>query len=117
VRVPAPPGRRSAYQRLAVRGGGEYPVAAVAVSVDVVEGVVADARVSFGSVEAVPSRCAAAEQVLVGSPLDGAAGRRAGREAAGSLRARDGLDAPGWYRLAVLPRLLRDAVTRLSEES
>jgi aerobic carbon-monoxide dehydrogenase medium subunit len=94
VRIPMPPGRRSVYQRLTVRNGGEYPVASVALSVDVVDGVVAGARVSFGSVEAVASRCTAAERVLVGSPLEGAAGERAGREAAGTLQARDGLDAP-----------------------
>jgi hypothetical protein len=30
------------------------------------------------------------------------------------LSARDGADAPGWYRLAVLPSLLRRALLRLT---
>jgi carbon-monoxide dehydrogenase medium subunit len=113
VVVPAPPGRRSAFERLAVRGGGEYAVASVALSVDLDGGVVAGARVAVGVVEAVARLCPSAAAALVGQPLDPALAERAGLAAAAECTARDGLDAPGWYRLAVLPALLKRAVTTL----
>jgi carbon-monoxide dehydrogenase medium subunit len=117
VVVPAPAGRRSGFQRLTIRGGGEYAIASVAVSLTLDGGVVSDARVAVGGVEPVARLCAAAAASLVGAPLDAAAAERAGREAAQECTARDGLDAPGWYRLAVLPALLRGAVAGLIEEN
>jgi carbon-monoxide dehydrogenase medium subunit len=116
VAVPAPAGRRSGFERLTIRGGGEYAVASVAVSLTLEGGVVTEARVAVGSVEPVARLCSAAGASLVGAPLDAAAAERAGREAAQQCTARDGLDAPGWYRLTVLPALLRGAVSGLIEE-
>lgn len=116
VRVPAPPGRRSWYERLTVRAGGEYAVASAAVSVDLdPEGRTVAARVAFGSVAETPRRSSAAEAVLVGGRLDEAAGEEAGRAAADEIEARDGLGAPAQYRLAVLPSLVRRAVARVAE--
>jgi carbon-monoxide dehydrogenase medium subunit len=115
--VPTPPGRRSAFERLTIRGGGEYAVASVAVSLTVDDaGVVSDARVAVGSVEEQARLSAAAAAVLVGSPLAATTAQDAGAAAAEECAGRDGLDAPGWYRLTVLPSLLRTAVARLIEE-
>lgn len=62
VTVPAPPGRRSAFERLTIRGGGEYAVASVAVALDLdADGVVSAARVAVGSVEQAACRAGAAE--------------------------------------------------------
>ncbi len=114
--VPAPPNRRSWYERLTVRGSGEYPIVGVAVSVDLDrEGRAASARVAVGGVEEAARRCPAAEAALSGRLLDAAAGGEAGGAAAAELKARDGVDAPGWYRLAVLPSLVRRVVERLAE--
>lgn len=115
ISVPAPAGRRSTYERLTVRGSGEYPIAGVAVSVDLDGGVVAAARVAVGSVEEVARRSGAAEAALVGQRPSAALGEEAGRAATGELRARDGADAPAWYRTAVLPALVRAAVARLAD--
>lgn len=116
VRVPAPSGRRSWYERLTVRAGGEYAVASVAVSVDLdAEGRTFAARVAVGSVAETPCRSSAAEVILTGVRLDEAAGEEAGRAAAAELEARDGLGAPAVYRLAVLPPLVRRAVARVAE--
>ncbi len=104
VTVPAPAGRRSWFERLTVLGANEYPVAAVAVALGP-----GGARVAVGAVEALPRRSPAAEAVLDGDP---SAGEEAGRAAAGELEARDDPRAPGWYRLAVLPALVRKAVER-----
>jgi len=115
ARIPTPPGRRSWFERLTVRGGAEYSLVSVAVSVDLApEGTVTAARVAVGAVQEAATRVPAAEHELTGRALDRAAGEAAGRAAAAALTARDGLDAPGWYRLEVLPALLARTVARLS---
>jgi carbon-monoxide dehydrogenase medium subunit len=117
VRVPCPAGRRSWYERLTVRGSSEYPIAGVAVSLDLAEdATIAAARVAVGGVEDVARRVPEAEVALNGRPLSPAAGEEAGREASTAMSGRDAVDAPGWYRLAVLPTLTRQAVAALAEE-
>jgi carbon-monoxide dehydrogenase medium subunit len=117
VLAPAPGNRRSAYERLTVRGGGEYAIASVAVSVDLDDsGIVRGARVALGSVEDVARASAAGAAELVGGPLDPAAAERCGSAAALEATPREGLDAPGWYRAAVLPALVRRAVARITRE-
>lgn len=112
VRVPAPPGRRSGFERLTVRASGEYAIANVAVCVDVDHGVVQHARLAVGSVDERARLCDAS--ALVGQPAgDAEAARAAGEAAAAELTARDGLDAPGWYRLAVLPALVQRACAQV----
>jgi aerobic carbon-monoxide dehydrogenase medium subunit len=115
VLVPAPANRRSCYRRLTVRGGGEYAVASVALSVDLDEdGVVRAAQLALGSVEQRPRLFAEAAHVLVGGRLDEARGRAAGERAAAACEPREGLDAPAWYRRAVLPVLVGDAAAQLA---
>jgi carbon-monoxide dehydrogenase medium subunit len=114
IHVPAPAGRCSAFERLTVRAAGEYPVVNVAVSVDTADGVVTGARIAVGSVEPVARLCPGAAGQLVGRPAgDATAATAAGEAAAAELNARDALDSPGWYRLAVLPALVRRAVARI----
>jgi carbon-monoxide dehydrogenase medium subunit len=87
VRVPAPPeGAAVAHAKFAFH---ERPTATVACLALVVDGRVAEARVSVGSVGARPVRAPAAEQVLTGAPVDeldegllGEAGERAAEAAA-----------------------------------
>lgn len=115
VRIPTPGGRSSAFERLTVRATGEYPIVNVAVSVDLDDGgTVRDARIVVGSVEPVARLCTSASETLIGHRLgDSAAVESAGTAAVGELDARDGLDAPAWYRLAVLPALIRRAIARI----
>jgi carbon-monoxide dehydrogenase medium subunit len=113
--IPVPDGRRSGYERLTLRGGGEYPVAALAVSVDLdAAGVVRAARVALGSVETVARLSEEGAAALVGRPLGAAAAEACGAAAAATARPRDGRDAPGWYRAAVLPALARRAIGRIA---
>ncbi|WP_431879290.1 FAD binding domain-containing protein [Amycolatopsis sacchari] len=111
VFLPTPAGRRSGFARLTVRGSGEYPIANAAVSVDLdAEGAVRAARIAVGSVEPVAKLCPVASESLVGHGFsDLEAIEEAGRIAARECSARDGLDAPGWYRAEVLPTLVRRA--------
>jgi carbon-monoxide dehydrogenase medium subunit len=116
VHVPTPSCRRSGFERLTVRAGGEYAIANVAVSVDLADdGTVEGARVAVGSVEPTARLCQEAADLLVGRRLDATAAEEAGRAAAAQCLARDGLDAPGWYRLEVLPALLRRAVVQITD--
>lgn len=112
VELAAPPARRSGYARLTVRGGGEYAIASVALAVERSGGVVTAARVALGGVEPVARRLPEAEEALTGGPLDAERARAAGAAAAAAARPRDGLDAPGWYRVAVLPALFARAAAR-----
>ncbi len=116
VNVPAPAERRSGFARLTVRGAGEYAIANVAVSLDLDPGgVVTTARVAVGAVEPVARSCPDAAVALIGRVPDPDAATDAGRAAAGECTARDGRDAPGWYRLAVLPALFRSALARITQ--
>lgn len=106
--IPAPARRISGYERLTVRGGGEYPVASVAVSVDLgADGSVVEARVATGAVETVARLCPEAARTLVGQPLSAASAEAAGRVAADACAPREDAGAPSWYRAAVLPELMR----------
>jgi carbon-monoxide dehydrogenase medium subunit len=114
VLVAAPSSRRSAFRRLTVSGGGEYAVASVAVSVDLDgAGKVVAARIALGSVEERPRLLTAAAAALVGRVLDDADALDAGEAAAAECEPRQGLDAPDWYRRAVVPTLVREAVGEL----
>jgi aerobic carbon-monoxide dehydrogenase medium subunit len=113
VRVQEPPDRRSWFERVTVRAAAEYSIASVAVSAELSAGALRDVRVAVGAVEELPVRVAVAEGLLEGRAPDAAAGEEAGAAAAESLHAREALDAPGWYRLAVLAPLVRRAVERI----
>lgn len=113
VRVPRSLAR-SAHARLPLRKAGDYPTAIVSLSVERDEaGRVTKARVAVGAVEPVARRWPRLEAALIGTPLDAATAHRAATELAGEFNGRDGIDAPGWYRLSVLPTLVRRAVAAL----
>jgi aerobic carbon-monoxide dehydrogenase medium subunit len=109
--------RRSAHLRLPLRKAGDYPVAIVSVAVAfAADGLVGSAKVAVGSVEPVARRWTRLEEDLIGRPLDSAwAADRAARYCA-DFRGRDGVEAPGWYRVKVLPSLVRRAVEAIREQ-
>jgi carbon-monoxide dehydrogenase medium subunit len=113
VSVPTPAGWRSSFERLTVRAGGEYAVASVAVSALVVDGAIRQARVAVGSVQPRARLCEAAGRALAGVALAPGCADDAGAAARDECSGRDGLDAPGWYREAVLPHLVQRAVMGL----
>lgn len=115
VEVPAPPRRCATYGRQTVRGGGEYALASLAVSVDFgPDGAVAAARVAVGAVEALARRVPAAEAVLAGRRPGAVPAREVAEALRGDLVPREGTDIPGWYRVAVLEHLVSCALTDLT---
>lgn len=107
-------GRRTVHARLPLRQAGDYPTAIVSLAVSLDDlGHVLTARVAVGSVEPAARRWERLEAALVGHPLNAA---RAGEAAAGladEFTGRDSADVPAWYRVCVLPGLVRRAVAAL----
>ncbi|MEH2545426.1 carbon-monoxide dehydrogenase medium subunit [Bradyrhizobium sp. AZCC 2262] len=117
VLVPRRAGRRSAHLRLPLRKAGDYPVAIVSIAAALGrEGLVASARVAVGSVEPAARRWRRLEADLIGRPLD--SGWAAGQAESYSedFQGRDAVEAPGWYRVKVLPNLVRRAVDAIREQ-
>ena len=110
--------RRSVHVRLPLRKAGDYPVAifSLAVTLDAA-GVVTSASAAVGSVEAAARRWHELEAELIGHPLDPAHAAEKAEHHCATLRARDGVEAPGWYRLKVLPNLVRKAANTMREQS
>jgi aerobic carbon-monoxide dehydrogenase medium subunit len=103
-------GRKTAHARLPLRKSGDYPAAIVslAVSFDAAARVQA-ARIAVGSVEPVARRWQRLEAALAGRPLDPARAAETAAELADELAGRDSVELPAWYRVSVLPSLVRRA--------
>ena len=109
--------RRSVHVRLPLRKAGDYPVAIFSLGVTLdARGVVTSAAAALGSIEPTARRWYELEAELVGRFLEPAHAAEIAAEHCGALRARDGVEAPGWYRLKVLPSLVRRAVGALRDE-
>jgi carbon-monoxide dehydrogenase medium subunit len=101
---------KTAHARLPLRKAGDYPAAIVslAVSFDAAACVQA-ARIAVGSVEPVARRWQRLEAALVGRPLDPARAAEVAAELADEFTGRDSVELPAWYRVSVLPSLVRRA--------
>ncbi|MBO0663110.1 FAD binding domain-containing protein [Jiella sp. MQZ9-1] len=108
-------GHRSAHSRLPLRKAGDYPVAIVSVAVrlDDADRIV-EARIAVGSVEGVPRRWTALEEALAGQPIAAVDVAAIARPRADRFTGRDGVEAPGWYRVHVLPVLVGRAFAALT---
>ncbi|MFC3226118.1 FAD binding domain-containing protein [Marinibaculum pumilum] len=118
IRVPRSAGSgrswRSAHARLPLRVAGDYPAAIVSLAVALDEaGAIAEARVAVGAVENVARRWPELEARLTGGSPDPEAAAAAAKELRHGFTARDGVEAPGSYRLQVLPALVRRAMAAL----
>lgn len=117
VIVPRRPGR-SVHIRLPLRKAGDYPVAIVSLSATLgPTGTVESVNVVVGSVESVARRWRRLEDGLVGRSLDPQRAAEQAEDLCGEFAGRDGIEAPGWYRVKVLPSLVRRAVASLQQQS
>ena len=102
--------RLSAHERLPMRKAGDYPCAIASISISIDDaGRIRDARIGVGAVEATPRRWQNLEQALEGQPANAATAETAARDLIADFTGRDAVDAPGWYRVSVLPVLVRRA--------
>ncbi|WBL81504.1 FAD binding domain-containing protein [Bradyrhizobium xenonodulans] len=101
---------KSAHARLPLRKAGDYPVAIVSLSLDVdTTNHVRAARIAIGSVETVARRWERLETALLGRALDPAQAADIAADLAGEFAGRDSVEVPPWYRVSVLPGLIRRA--------
>lgn len=108
---------RSAHIRLPLRKAGDYPVAIVSLAAEfALSGSVDRIRIAVGSVEASARRWSALEAALIGQPLDAFRAAEQAERHAETFDGRDGIEAPGWYRVKVLPSLVRRAVQALQQQ-
>ncbi|WP_027999098.1 FAD binding domain-containing protein [Sinorhizobium arboris] len=104
----------SAHARLPMRKAGDYPVALVSAAVERAPGgTIGRAAIAIGSVEAAPRRWRRLEEAVAGLPLDPTLLYERACELAGEFAGRDGPEAPGWYRVHVMPALVRRTVEDL----
>lgn len=108
---------RAAHARLTMRKAGDYPCAIVSVSVGLDAGIITDVRIAVGAVEATARRWTVLEDRLKGMTLDPSRAEAAARASMDGFAPREGVDAPGWYRLSVLPVLVRRAFGDLQAEA
>lgn len=109
--------RSSAHIRLPLRKAGDYPVAIVSLALALSpDGIVSSARVVVGSVEPTARRWERLEAGLIGHSLDPQRAADKAESYCGDFQGRDGIEAPGWYRVKVLPRLVRQAVQTIQRQ-
>lgn len=107
----------NAHARQTLRQAGEYPVAIVSVAAHMTtDRVIGDVRIAVGAVEPVPRRWHDLENELKGQRISLEEIGNVARRHLADFDAREGADAPSWYRLDVLPHLLRRAFSDIEKQ-
>jgi carbon-monoxide dehydrogenase medium subunit len=105
-----------AHARLPLRRAGDYPVAIVSASARLAEdGRIDELRLAVGSVESVAKRWPRLEAFARGRRLDPEEMASAAELFREDFTGRDGVEAEGWYRIQVLPALVRRAARSLMQ--
>jgi len=111
VVTPLPsPTMRSAFFKLGARRYLVISIVMVAVALDVVEGIVRDARIAVGSCSTVAQRIREAERRLIGAPAGPALGRSIEGQDLARLSPIDDVRATADYRRDAALTLLRRAI-------
>ncbi|NTB94961.1 FAD-binding molybdopterin dehydrogenase [Agrobacterium tumefaciens] len=106
--------RHSAHARLPLKQAGDYPVAIVSASISLdPDGRIAEAVIAVGSVEQTARRWPGLEAQLAGRRLNASEIAAMSVKHIDEFSGRDGVEAPGWYRVKVLPELVRRAFADL----
>ena len=113
VRLPRPFAPLTALHKIAKRRFDDISGVAVALALDVVDGVVVQARIGLGGVAATPLRATATEEALDGQPWSAETVAAAARVLAGEGTPLDDQRASAAYRSAMLGQ----ALPRLWHES
>ena len=101
---------RSSFFKLGARRYLVISIVMVAVALDVVEGMVRDARIAVGACSAVAQRMRQAERRLIGAPASPDLGRAIDAEDLAQLSPIDDIRASGDYRRDAALTLVRRAV-------
>jgi CO/xanthine dehydrogenase FAD-binding subunit len=101
---------RSAFLKLGARRYLVISIAMVAVALDVVEGIVRDARIAIGACSAVAKRMREAERRLIGAPASSGLGESIEADDLAQLAPIDDIRASTDYRRDAALTLLRRAI-------
>ena len=104
------PTMRSAFFKLGARRYLVISIAMVAVALDIVEGIVRDARIAIGACSAVAQRMKEAERRLIGAPASAGLGRSIEASDLVRLSPIDDIRASADYRRDAALTLLRRAI-------
>ncbi|MEY9894672.1 xanthine dehydrogenase YagS FAD-binding subunit [Catenulispora sp. MAP5-51] len=117
IDLPAQPiARRSAYRKVRDRASYAFALVSVAAALDVVDGVVVDARIAFGGVAHAPWRAYRAEEVLRGSAAVEGSYRAAADAELAAARPAEGLDGGNAFKVPLLRRTLTATLRDLARE-
>ena len=115
IRLPrGPAGARGHHVKFS-RVDGDYATVSVSAVLVMAGATCSYARIALGSSGPVPIRVTAAEEALVGSPLDQAAIAEAARLLAEAADPVDDVRGTTEYRLMLIPRLLARALNTLKD--
>ncbi len=101
---------RSAFLKLGARRYLVISIAMVAVALDVVDGIVRDARIAIGACSALTRRMRRAERRLIGAPAGPSLGRLIEADDLAQLSPIDDIRASADYRRDAALTLLRRAI-------
>jgi xanthine dehydrogenase YagS FAD-binding subunit len=80
--IPKPPrGSRQNYEKFTLRKPVDFAIVNVASLINIQDGICTDARIAIGAVGPEPVRARAAEEIIIGQPIDEAVALRAAEEA------------------------------------
>jgi len=117
IDLPAQPiARRSAYRKVRDRASYAFALVSVAAALDVVDGVVVDARIAFGGVAHAPWRAYRAEEALRGSAAAESSYRSAADAELAGARPAEGLDGGNAFKIPLLHRTLTATLRDLARE-
>jgi xanthine dehydrogenase YagS FAD-binding subunit len=108
--------RRSAYRKVRDRASYAFALVSVAAALDVVDGVVMDARIAFGGVAHAPWRAYRAEESLRGSAAAERSYRAAADAELADARPAEGLDGGNAFKIPLLRRTLTAVLRDLAGE-
>jgi carbon-monoxide dehydrogenase medium subunit len=117
LRILVPPaGHGWAYEKMK-RKVGDYAIAAAAVLLVMDGGACRDARIALTNLADVPLLAEAAGQMLIGTPVDGAATLNAAAAAVAITEPASGLHGPAEFRKHVAGVMVRRAILRARERA
>ena len=110
LRLPAPPGRRSAYVKLRRRGSIDFPIAGAAVALDLDGPAIVSARIVLSAVGSSPVEAVAAEAFLTGRRWDEETVLEGARLAAGPAKPLDNADGSHFWRKRMVRVVVEQAL-------
>jgi 4-hydroxybenzoyl-CoA reductase subunit beta len=110
VRLPAAPGRRSAYIKLRRRGSIDFPIAGAAVALDMDGDIVAGCRIALSAVASHPLEARAAAEFMVGKRVDEENVKAAAELAAKPAKPLDNADLTHFWRKRMVRVVVEQAI-------